>query len=396
MDGNKDEAQRCIDFAVQALAAGKIEKAEKFLIKAEKLFPTENAKKLLAQLKASPSSNGSNGSNGKSRPAAGGGTDEKDTGPRKRVNSDSRSSAPDYTNDQLEAVRKIKKCKDYYEVLGVSKSATDSEIKKAYKKLALQLHPDKNKAPGSVEAFKALGNAAGVLTDAEKRKVYDLYGINESHSGHGNNGGNHHGQGQYFNHEYGYSRGFQSDISAEEFFNMFFNGGFPQQNVYMRQQRRRHQAREDREVRASNYIILKLIYTLLFTFQGNNSSALINLLPILLLIGLSMMSSFFISDPMYSLTPSHKYSVKRETNGLKIPYYVKDNFYSEYQGSVARLEESVEEDFVNFLKQSCSRERNYRDSMLAKARTFGDRDLYRKAQNINTPSCENLQKYLIT
>lgn len=55
-----------------------------------------------------------------------------------------------------------------------------------------------------------------------------------------------------------------------------------------------------------------------------------------------------------------KYSVKRETNGLKIPYYVKDNFYSEYQGSVARLEESVEEDFVNHLKHSCSRERNYR------------------------------------
>lgn len=194
-----------------------------------------------------------------------------------------------------------------------------------------------------------------------------------------------------------------------------------------------------------------------FSLQTNNSSALINLLPILLLIGLSMMSSFFISDPMYSLTPSQwvpkfmdpytillngvllflsKYSVKRETNGLKIPYYVKDNFYSEYQGSVARLEESVEEDFVNHLKHSCSRERNYReylerclcicicisifyylfrhctyryvlifikyflffvgDSMLAKARTFGDRDLYRKAQNINTPSCENLQKYLIT
>ncbi|KAH8358946.1 hypothetical protein KR093_003434 [Drosophila rubida] len=369
MDGNKDEAQRCIDLAVQALAERKIDKAEKFLLKAERLYPTENAKRLLAQVK---STSGNNGNGPKERPAAA--ADEKDTGPRKRVNSDSKNHAPDYTNDQLEAVRKIKKCKDYYEVLGVSKSATDSEIKKAYKKLALQLHPDKNKAPGSVEAFKALGNAAGVLTDAEKRKNYDLYGINESHSGHGNGGG-HHGHGQHYN-DYGYSRGFQADISAEELFNMFFNGGFPQQNVYMRQQRRRHPAREDRD--------------------SNNSSALINLLPILLLIGLSMMSSFFISDPMYSLTPSHKYSVKRETNGLKIPYYVKDNFYSEYQGSVARLEESVEEDFVNHLKHSCSRERNYRDSMLAKARTFGDRDLYRKAQNINTPSCENLQKYLIT
>ncbi|XP_022214648.1 dnaJ homolog subfamily B member 12 isoform X1 [Drosophila obscura] len=369
MEGNKDEAQRCIDLAVQSLAEGKIDKAEKFLLKAEKLYPTENAKKLLARVKSTPGS----GSNGKSRPAAA--ADEKDSGPRKRTNSDSRNTAPDYSNDQLEAVRKIKKCKDYYEVLGVNKTATDSEIKKAYKKLALQLHPDKNKAPGAVEAFKALGNAVGVLTDAEKRKNYDLYGINETSSVNThNNGGGNHGHGQYYN-EYGYSRGFQADISAEELFNMFFNGGFPQQNVYMRQQRRQRQQREDRE--------------------GNNSSALINLLPILLLIGLSMMSSFFISDPMYSLTPSHKYSVKRETNGLKVPYYVKENFYSEYQGSVARLEESVEEDFVNHLKHSCSRERNYRDSMLAKARTFGDRDLYRKAQNINTPSCENLQKVFI-
>lgn len=53
-------------------------------------------------------------------------------------------------------ISRIKKCKDYYEILNVTKESTDSEIKKSYKKLALQLHPDKNKAPGAAEAFKGL------------------------------------------------------------------------------------------------------------------------------------------------------------------------------------------------------------------------------------------------
>lgn len=56
---------------------------------------------------------------------------------------------------------------------------------------------------------------------------------------------------------------------------------------------------------------------------------------------------------------SRKFSVARKTNQLKIPYYVKENFHSEYQGSVGRLEASVEEEYLNNLKHSCYRERNY-------------------------------------
>jgi preprotein translocase subunit Sec63 len=57
---------------------------------------------------------------------------------------------------------RVRKCHDYYEILGVSKEASETDLKKSYRKLALQFHPDKNKAPGAAEAFKAIGNAFAV------------------------------------------------------------------------------------------------------------------------------------------------------------------------------------------------------------------------------------------
>jgi len=51
---------------------------------------------------------------------------------------------------------RIKRCKDYYETLGVSKEASEEDLKKAYRKLALKFHPDKNHAPGATEAFKGI------------------------------------------------------------------------------------------------------------------------------------------------------------------------------------------------------------------------------------------------
>ncbi|MFI5404612.1 MAG: DnaJ domain-containing protein, partial [Candidatus Gagatemarchaeaceae archaeon] len=66
--------------------------------------------------------------------------------------------------------------KDYYEVLGVTKGAPKDQIKNAYRKLALQFHPDRNKSPEAEARFKEISEAYAVLSDDEKRKQYDSYG----------------------------------------------------------------------------------------------------------------------------------------------------------------------------------------------------------------------------
>lgn len=104
--------------------------------------------------------------------------------------------------------------KDYYEVLGVSKTATDEEIKRAFRKLAKQYHPDINKEPGAEEKFKEIGEAYAVLSDANKRRQYDQFG----HAAFENGGASGGGTGfQGFN---------MGDIDLEDILGDLFGGGF--------------------------------------------------------------------------------------------------------------------------------------------------------------------------
>src|SRR6266568_4645681 len=66
--------------------------------------------------------------------------------------------------------------RDYYDVLGVPKSSGKDEIKSAYRKLALQYHPDRNKSPEATERFKEISEAYAILSDDEKRNQYDQFG----------------------------------------------------------------------------------------------------------------------------------------------------------------------------------------------------------------------------
>ncbi|XP_058807017.1 dnaJ homolog subfamily B member 12 [Phymastichus coffea] len=361
MDSNKDEAERCIDLAERYVREKRFDDAEKFLKKAQRLFPTKKAEDLLITVTLMSKQTG------KSEPEA----EVRKRQTTSKANGPQVQTTINYTEEQIEHVRRIKKCKDYYEILGINKDATDSEIKKAYKKLALQLHPDKNKAPGAAEAFKAIGNAVAVLTDVEKRKQYDMYGSDEERIS----------SSRHTHTQYSYTRGFEADITAEELFNMFF-GGFPQQEFYMRRGggrwMRQNEAQHAQHTHSQQ--------------QANGYTTFLQMLPVLLLIVLTMMSSFYISDPVYSLHQSSKYSTQRITQNLKVPYYVKDNFQTEYKDNLRRLEHSVEEEYMNFLRHSCFRERNYRESMMWKARSFGDQEQFQRARNIEMPSCKKLQE----
>ena len=80
--------------------------------------------------------------------------------------------------------------RDYYEVLGVSRDASQGDIKKSYRKLAMKHHPDQNPDdPKAEEKFKEIGEAYEVISDEEKRSAYDRYGHAAFKSGGGGGGG---------------------------------------------------------------------------------------------------------------------------------------------------------------------------------------------------------------
>lgn len=125
--------------------------------------------------------------------------------------------------------------RDYYAILGVSKTATPDELKRAYRKLALEYHPDRNKTKEAETKFKELSAAYEVLKDPEKRRVYDQVGHSAFESGGGGAGGPFGGAagGQYGPFTYTYNtssggnpfEGFGGFSDPFDIFEQFFGGG---------------------------------------------------------------------------------------------------------------------------------------------------------------------------
>jgi DnaJ homolog subfamily B member 12 len=234
----------------QALRDGNYSRSIKLLLKSLKLYRLPGVEALLSQAQAAdangampgrpPSSeNNSNASRSKfsrsdSAPAGSQGPSQ----PPPRA-SYARSSSGDngvsggngtdgraYTQEQVTIVSQILRSKRaggrdmHYRVLSIDRSADDAAIKKAYRKLSLKVHPDKNSAPQADEAFKAVGLAYATLSDPQKRTIYDRYGEEDpDNRGGGGGGGPFGGMHRRAGH------GGAQEVNPEEIFNMFFGGG---------------------------------------------------------------------------------------------------------------------------------------------------------------------------
>nr|XP_038958883.1 dnaJ homolog subfamily B member 14 isoform X1 [Rattus norvegicus] len=278
-----------------------------------------------------------------------------------------------YTKDQVEGVLSINKCKNYYEVLGVTKDAGDEDLKKAYRKLALKFHPDKNHAPGATDAFKKIGNAYAVLSNPEKRKQYDLTGSEEEACSPQSNG------------RFNFHRGCEADITPEDLFNIFFGGGFPSGSVhsfsngraaYSHQHQHRHSGHEREEERGDG-----------------GFSVFIQLMPVIVLILVSLLSQLMVSNPPYSLYPRSGQTIKMQTENLGVVYYVNKDFKSEYKGALLqKVEKSVEEDYVTNIRNNCWKERQQKTDMQYAAKVYRDERLRRKADALSMDNCKELER----
>ena len=124
--------------------------------------------------------------------------------------------------------------RDYYEILGVNKNATDDELKKAYRKLAKKYHPDANPDDkvGAEAKFKEVNEAYENLSDPQKRRMYDQFGTTDP-QGFGGAGGPFGGQGGYYSYS---SSDFGDFGDLGDIFSSFFGGGFGGRNSSTRRQ----------------------------------------------------------------------------------------------------------------------------------------------------------------
>ncbi|KAG0692712.1 hypothetical protein DFH29DRAFT_1008209 [Suillus ampliporus] len=311
MEGNKDEAIKCLSIAQKYRDAGNLPFARKFCQKSIDMFATPEAAKLLESIEAADAS-GSSSSSARTGPSTSSGNAHAFSSSTETYSS--ASGAERRSAGSANGVKRVKACKvtDYYEILSVKKDCEEAEIKKAYRKLALALHPDKNGAPGADEAFKSISSIvlfpqpfkcfqaclnyfnalhlSDIHPDPQKRAAYD-----------------------------------QPGSDPESRFTGMSSGG-PQ----ARQQDKAGQGR--------SRLLMQLLLFILIS-------------PIAFLF-LEAILDMAIPDPQCSFSPSSHFDVERQTSGLGIKYHVNGPELHSYWRIAAvlaasRLERRVEQVYIS-------------------------------------------------
>nr|WGL47552.1 Er associated dnaj chaperone [Flammulina filiformis] len=423
MESNKDEAVRCLAIAQKHRDAGNYTSARKFVQKSMALFETAEATKLLASINAAENQAGASSSaNGSSSSAEARPSDSKAN--HRTASSSSSGTAGgmggekrEYTTEQVTVVKRVRTCKvtDYYEILAVSKSCSEADVRKAYRKLALALHPDKNGAPGADEAFKMVSKAFQVLSDTQKRAIYDQSGSDPEDrsagmpsrsSGFATRGGG----------------GFEGELSPEDLFNMFFGGG-------------------GTPAFGSGFGGGGPVFTTTFGPGGfrttrmgagmprgqpraaatDSRSAFIQILPLLILFALSILTnlpSLFgsspVPDPRFSFSSTARYNAERTTNDLGVKYFVNPTEWTshpvvgpevarqkadkpETRGpAVTKFERVVEMSYAQDMLTECQRGQEHKSRRKeAEVGLFGfgtDWDKVRKIESEVIPSCVEYER----
>ncbi|KAJ3011924.1 hypothetical protein HKX48_006570 [Thoreauomyces humboldtii] len=352
---NKDEALRCLQISKQKYKAGDPAAAAKFAKKAQALCETDEGAAWLSFCATLDTRN-----------------PQPTTAKQRPTSADRRASESDvptrpFTPDQVAGIRRIKACKgDLYEVLGLERGCGDGEIKKAYRKLALQFHPDKCGAPGTDDAFKAIGHAFNVLGDVTKRSKYDRFGVDSDNPRSGGGGGGGGGFAGFGGPQ------FESEISPEDVFNMFF-GDMGGPGAF-------------------------------FPHDGG----FIHLLPLLALFLLPLLSGLFSSatdsrdpQPTFAFSRSQSHAMDRRTAQRSVPYFVDGKAWARWKApatnpdDVRKYEAQVEHEWHRNLQHLCAQEQERRQKKIADATGWlkSDSDRLKKAQNMPMHNCDRLRNW---
>ncbi|EUC28049.1 hypothetical protein COCVIDRAFT_93832 [Bipolaris victoriae FI3] len=323
-----------------------------------------------------------------------------------------------FTVEQKAAVIRIKQCAPtaYYKILGleeVKATCSDSDIKKAYRKLSLLTHPDKNGYDGADEAFKLVSKAFQVLSDPDKKKKYDQFGLDpdarfDPRAAAGASGGG--GPSPFGN---GFARrgpaGFEEEMTPEELFRQFFGGAFGGPfggmdtgpgfvfnlgggpGIRVHQFGGGHPRRRPGTAAPPGS-----------EGQQNLSSAFANLLPLLFLFVLPLLSSFFSSSSSTSAgpnlvfeTPRTPNTLKRVSSRIKIDYYVNPKDVHEYTPKKWRkLDEVAEQQYVHITNTRCQSEKYKQRQLMEEAQGWFsvDTEAMNKARNMELKNCNKLKK----